>query len=71
MNWTPERCTELDVLDRLLSECCLLNSSSGIVERIQRIEDLAFQLVSDDARTPRESFSMFLKRLAIAERSAK
>jgi hypothetical protein len=71
LEWTDERCRELDDLAVLIHVAGTLNCSSQIVEMIQRLEHLAAKLTRTDFATPRQSFTDFLRGLAIEARTNK
>ena len=69
MDWTDERCEELDTLQSLLTEAAALNSGSNVVRRIGECERLSKALFMTDLSNGRPSFIQFLNKLAIKERA--
>lgn len=69
MNWTDDRCAELEIFQTLLREAASINSGSHCLERIARVIDLAARLDASDYKFCRSSFRQFLIELAIAERA--
>lgn len=71
LDWTDERLEELEILVKLVRECCSINSGNGIISRLQRIQELAVELENRDSVTERDSFLGFLQCLARIDRPKK
>jgi hypothetical protein len=61
--WNEQRLTELEELEQLLIECGHIDSGSGIINRLQRITEVANKLRRSDyqAQPFRRSFLSFLR----------
>jgi hypothetical protein len=70
LNWTDDRCQELDALWVLLGEVQSINAGSNCLERIQKCIDLATSLRRTDFGSGRMSFWHFVQDLAIEDRKA-
>jgi predicted RNA binding protein with dsRBD fold (UPF0201 family) len=60
MNIDSKRIYEAELLVGIAKRAAMLNHSSGIVERIQLIEDLYIKIGTDDMKSPRQSFINWL-----------
>ena len=69
MKWTDDRVAELEKLRILLNEIRAMDRGSGIVRRLVNCEQLAEELDRTDYLNGRESFGLFLQRLAVEERT--
>jgi len=67
--WTDERALQLEDLESLIRECVTMNNGSGIIERLQRIEDLSCKLSKADLVAGHNSFMGFLREIAVTERT--
>lgn len=64
--WGEERWKELNALEELLRECHHVNRGSGVIERLQKIDELSAKLLLPDVDTGRESLLSFLRRQYLA-----
>lgn len=65
MNWTVERCEELESLRELVWTCRTLNSGSGVIAKLTRVIELAEKLTDSDLVKAKSSFIEFLAELAV------
>ena len=68
MNWTDDRCAELDDFRDLLHEVSSINSGSHCLERIARCIAIAERLQRGDLDTGRRGFWQFVQEQAIRDR---
>lgn len=69
--WNDERCSELELLQRLVREVSTINNSNRCLERIADCIDMAEKLNATDYDTCRPGFVRWLHELAIADRFSK
>lgn len=60
--WDSCRAEQVEKFERLIRECRLINHSSGVVERLQRIQAIADEL--DRFSGGEVSFTGFIRELA-------
>lgn len=58
--WSKDRKDELKKLQQLLQDAQCLNSATGALDRLARINKLANELLEGDLDTGRSSFGQFL-----------
>lgn len=58
--WSKDRKAELKKLQQLLQDAQCLNSATGTLDRLARINKLANDLLESDLDTGRPSFGQFL-----------
>lgn len=67
-HWTDDRIAELKQLRSLLSECGSLNNGSGVIQRMERIIELAKILTETGEDFTRVDFMRFLTERAREDR---
>lgn len=65
LNWPEDRWHEFNDLRDLLTDAESLNHANCVIERMQRLIDMATSLTRWDRKTGRKSFVAFLEDLAI------
>lgn len=68
LEWTTERAAQLELLQSMVSEAARINSTSGILDRLQFLEDTAEELLCSDVANLKPSFMDFLVKLCLEAR---